>query len=115
MARALQSKSNLLLEVKKYEPPMEADGLDLDNYFCPHVKARVLDPLGNCYGGGFGSIISSVAEDLFKRVQELHDFTRVGSVKIGDAIEVPDEKDFFDLTKRIYREPCRMLYPPIWA
>lgn len=87
MARALKVKSNLLLEIHDRRQ---------SKIMPTNIVARVLDPLGNCFAP-FTDSINKIADPLYTRVQKLHEFTRVGSVRVGDAIEVPDEKKFFFL------------------
>ena len=83
MARALQVKSNLLVE------------LDANDH--KTVLARIHDPLANLFLKSTN--ISEVAEVLSERIQQLLKFTRIPSVKAGDAIEAPDQPEFFELAR----------------
>ncbi|MCK9557054.1 MAG: class II aldolase/adducin family protein [Candidatus Cloacimonetes bacterium] len=98
IARALHTKSNLLVEFKRLPGS---------------VTGTVFDPLGNCYARkwitAFGvphveSFWSSwdLAAILIDRLKVLHTFRRKSSHKIGEAIPVPDsvcKSGFFDLVR----------------
>jgi len=84
LARALKTKSNLLLEFTK-----AADG---------KWQVTVLDPLGNSFAEK-ESCMGMVEYFLGSRIVQLYQYTRVQSKTIGEALPVPDEKEFFDVAK----------------
>lgn len=90
IGRALKTKSNLLIEFRKLGNPSLVSSIK------PQIGATVLDPLGNafCFQE---TDIEKVAGVLFSRVDVLSGFRRVRSVRVGDAVEVPDEGLFFQL------------------
>ena len=82
MARALQTKSNLLVE------------LDASHRF---IAAKIHDPLGNQYTT-FDSSLSEVAEVLATRIKQLLGYTRVPSRCVGSHREVIScRPEFFGL------------------
>ena len=81
IAKALQNKSNLVVEFNKNN--------DI-------VVASVFDPLGNMFLKDETNI-GDVAASLGKRVKELLSFTRVGSVKTGESKPIPNQETFFKL------------------
>jgi hypothetical protein len=85
IGKMLRVKSNLLLEFTKND-----NGL---------FEGTVLDPLGNVFVSKTTDI-DILAKTLFDRVDELTGFTRIPSARLGDAIEVPDKKEFFKLAKQ---------------
>jgi hypothetical protein len=84
ISRALISKSNLLVEFKK------------DNSYSrdPLITATILDPLGNCFISN-SKYIHITVSTLYSRILELKKFKRIGSVRVGDSIEVPSIDEFF--------------------
>jgi hypothetical protein len=84
VARALQTKSNLLIEFTKDE-----DGV---------IASTIIDPLCNCYLEK-SIYIEDVTYCLLYRINELMSFTRIGSEQIGEAVEVPDNNAFFNDVK----------------
>jgi hypothetical protein len=74
IGRALQSKSNLLVEFWK----------SMNDKVC----ATILDPLGNCFNTGEIDI-KKLVNCLFDRIIKLLSFHRVPSRKIGYSIEIP--------------------------
>lgn len=83
IARALNTKSNLLLELNKH------DGKFL---------GTVHDPLGNIFIRKAASP-ADVFAAMERRVGELRSFTRVSSRKVGPADIIPDEAEFFDIIR----------------
>ena len=84
---ALQTKSNLLIELQK------------NNGF---VSAAVLDPLGNCFLRQTPSI-ALLATTLLKRLVVLRGFTRQSSLRIGEAVPFPEtewQTEFFAMVRR---------------
>lgn len=88
VARALQVKANLFVELTKTE-------------LTPHdIIAGVYDPLGNCFCISLD--IDKVAVALMDRVQELLRFTRIGSKVYdwGKELESPNIPDeFYNLVR----------------
>ncbi|KKL09469.1 hypothetical protein LCGC14_2565540 [marine sediment metagenome] len=82
--RALKTRSNLLIELTI-----------ADNVW----EATIWDALGNVYLQKEVDV-DKVRQVLFSRLEKLSSFTRVKSIRVGDAIEVPDEKEFFELTRQ---------------
>ena len=80
---ALSNKSNLFLEITQKD----------DIYV-----GRVLDPLGNLIHD-YSSDFSDISLSILKRSKYLKEITRVGSVKVGDAIEVPNKYEFFNFVR----------------
>jgi hypothetical protein len=62
--------------------------------------ASVMDPLGNAYCLR-ESDIYTVAAALFGRIYDLCNVTRLASERIGDAIEVPDQPEFFAIAREL--------------
>lgn len=83
IARALHSKSNLLLELKK------DSGI---------ICATLHDPLGNVFVKDEGDI-DKVRFTLLKRTHELANFTRAKSLKVGPALPPPAKSQFFNLVR----------------
>jgi len=81
---ALSIKSNLFVEFSKRE----------EKY-----QGRIIDPLGNVFLD-YTTDFSLVARVLKKRAFELLNYTRIASESIGEATEIPDEKEFFPIIKR---------------
>lgn len=84
VARALQSKSNLLLEFNKLENGM--------------INSTILDPLGNVYYNG--TDIKNMSQKLIKRLLFLMSMKRQGTIE--EKIEnynVPEEKEFFKVVE----------------
>lgn len=79
VACALRDKANLIIEKNK-------------NNF------SILDPLGNSYCTNENNL-SIIVKALMGRLILIGDYTRIGSTKIGDAIEVPNQKEFFEIAK----------------
>lgn len=80
VARALENKANLLMEIQK----------ENDSY-----NFSVIDPLGNCYCKNKQDL-DVVAMAMIKRIKELRSFTRVGSRQIESNLCNPE---FIDLIK----------------
>lgn len=83
VARALQTKSNLLVEFTKSDTMIEA---------------TILDPLCNCYAMKFTNLVD-MTEILMARAVKLLGYTRIGSERVGEAKEIPMNEAFFDLIK----------------
>jgi hypothetical protein len=81
--RALRTKSNLLVEFSNRGQ---------------RFQGRVLDPLGNVFLDHNEDFLL-VGKVLGERARELMNYTRMGSRQIGEAKEIPDEKEFFSLIK----------------
>lgn len=81
--RALKTKSNLLVEFKKYNGT---------------VSATIWDALGNVYIKE-STNIESVANTLLFRIHTVQQSKRVNSEQIGEAKEIPDEFAFFNIAK----------------
>jgi len=79
IARALQVKSNLILEF-----------IRRDN----KIVGSIFDPLGNCFANREDNV-EIFANILRKRVMKLKSFTRVNSVSIGDNIVCKDDNSEF--------------------
>jgi len=74
IARALQTKSNLLVEFIK-----QREGVD----------ANLLDPLGNCFIRSAHDP-KQLALAISGRLKQLREFTRKPSVQVGEAAPIPD-------------------------
>jgi len=85
IARALQTKSNLLLEFTR-----TPDGL---------IATTIWDALGNAYIHN-ETTPAVVIQSLFERLEYLEAAERVPSIRIGDALEVPDETEFFEIARK---------------
>lgn len=83
VGRALRTKSNLLLEFQK------KGGI---------FTATLHDPLGNIFLSD-ESRPWEVEKAIRKRIETLSSFRRIQSVKVGPRLEVPDEKEFFEIVK----------------
>lgn len=87
IGKALFSKSNLLLELSKFDIM---------------VKTTIWDPLGNVYCLNEMNI-NVVAQKLLERIKELHTLTRVPSIKIAEKetelCESSEHRCFLDLAK----------------
>jgi hypothetical protein len=81
---ALGIKSNLLVEIAG----------ERDMY-----KGRVIDPLGNVFLDSTEDF-GLVGRVVGKRSAELMDYTRIPSKRVGDRIEIPDEREFFELVAK---------------
>jgi ribulose-5-phosphate 4-epimerase/fuculose-1-phosphate aldolase len=83
VARALENKANLLVEFRKDDSK---------------ITSSIIDPLGNEWWSG--SDIDQLSTHLLKRLNKLKDYTRIGSERVGDAIQVPDSFQFFNLIRK---------------
>lgn len=81
--RALQQKSNLVIEFAK---------MDAGNF-----TMRVFDPLGTLWYQG--EDIIAMTKATCQRAYELMHFTRMPSVQVGDAKEAPDQPAFFEFAR----------------
>ncbi|UCG95072.1 MAG: class II aldolase/adducin family protein, partial [archaeon] len=80
---SLGIKSNLLLEFTKK-----------DNRY----RGRVIDPLGNVFLD-YNTDFDLVGKVLDKRANELLSYSRVPSMNIVEGVEIPNKKEFFEITK----------------
>ncbi len=62
------------------------------------VCARLFDPLGNEYKVA-PTDTQQLARVLLARIRDLRKFTRIKSVQVGPAVEVPDQEEFFKIIK----------------
>lgn len=81
--RALQQKSNLVIEFSKQESGV--------------FNMMVFDPLGTQYYNGEN--IDAMMLQLLRRAEELTHFTRVPSAQVGEAKEAPDQPAFFEFAR----------------
>lgn len=93
--QSLNLKSNLFFEFSKKS----------NNLF----NIKILDPLGNLFYDDI-SIEDSILTAIY-RVEILSNMTRVNSCQIGEAVEIPDKTDFFDLVRN-YAEVFHELINP---
>jgi hypothetical protein len=94
LGRALQTKSNLLVEFKV--------GSTFGSLNVTAIVATVYDPLGNCFIETTQSVPSLVSA-LSCRLRELREFTRVGSHQLGEAVPFPTDEcgaEFFNPVRR---------------
>ena len=77
IARALQVKANLILELTGTPQA---------------IAGTVMDPLGNCFASQETSI-EVLAYNLCARVAALREFTRVGSTRVGEGLEPHADAD----------------------
>lgn len=81
--RALDSKSNLLVEFNNSDDV---------------IKATLWDALGNVYLNNSDNI-DNVRKFIKNRIEDFGRVKRIASVQVGDSEDIPDQKDFFDLAK----------------
>lgn len=87
VARALASKSNLLLEFTK--PTPDTFGI------------TIIDPLGNVFGEPGQTDLNQVTLSLVSRMTQLIKFTRMGSRPLSDdPIPAPDVPEFYEMVRR---------------
>lgn len=83
VAKALHTKSNLLVEFSK-----------IDN----KINSSIIDPLGNEFYNGFE--IDCMAKELVERTLFLYSLKRVNSIKLdAKKFEVPLKEDFFKIVE----------------
>ena len=88
--RALRKHANLILEIRSgFSVPYI-----LDTAYC----GRLYDPLGNVFCDWTENFYE-IGKAIGRRTKELYGFTRFGSTCVGDAIETPEETDFFRLIR----------------
>lgn len=97
IARMLKVKANLLVEFTR-------ESVNLP------VLATVLDPLGNAYCMKVQDI-HGLAIALIERIRSLLCFTRAESVKVGEALPIPDETEFFEIGKRLAETFHTLVHP----
>jgi ribulose-5-phosphate 4-epimerase/fuculose-1-phosphate aldolase len=93
--KALESKANLVFEFNRQS----------ENIF----SVRVFDPLGNVYYEGI-----DVFDCMFfalHRLEYLLSIKRIGSVKVGEACDVPNKEDFFAYIKECAEEFHKIINP----
>lgn len=83
VGRMFQARANLSLIIETASP----------------FRASILDPLGNMYLDHEDDV-AVVAEKLVDRVNALMGFTRMGSTRVGEAINTPHEEFFFEVIRR---------------
>jgi hypothetical protein len=86
IARALDAKANLLLEIQG-EPK--------------HLTGTILDPLGNVYASKEADV-EVLAKALTQRIVMLKNFTRVASHSVGEALPhppTPELEEFLELVR----------------
>lgn len=81
IGRALDSKSNLLVE---FTGPKT------------NTEATILDPLGNAFQYRCKSI-KTVAYTLYQRLSILSKFTRISSASLEKELPIPEDKEFFTI------------------
>jgi len=62
------------------------------------ILASIYDPLGNCFSKNEDDVFT-VSLDLTMRIQDIMSYGRIGSECIGDAVEIPNEEEFFNISK----------------
>lgn len=88
--RALKKHANLIVEVNSR--------IITSNPLEKRFLGRLLDPLGNVFCD-WTENFHVLGKSIGKRIKELRTFTRFGSNRVGDAVEVPEETEFFELVK----------------
>jgi hypothetical protein len=78
ISRALQTKSNLIIEFWQSTTNM--------------INVTILDPLGNCFIINEVNI-EKVVYSLFNRIVELLSFHRIPSIKVGDSFKIPSPEN----------------------
>lgn len=81
--RALEAKSNLVIEFQKTEYGI--------------FTMRAFDPLGAVWYTG--TAIADCAKAVMNRLVFLKSITRIGSRSMGEAINVPEQPPFFEIVK----------------
>jgi hypothetical protein len=84
VARMLNTRSALLVEFTEKDD---------------RLLGTIHDPLGNVF---IEKCVTpkTIYSVLLRRALKLRSFTRVGSIKVGSAIKVPNEEHFFNLVKK---------------
>ena len=80
--RALEVKANLCVVFSKEDPI---------------YTMSIMDPLGNSWYYGFG--INECCNVLKEKIEYLSGITRQGTIHKEGNIEIPDEKEFFDIVR----------------
>jgi hypothetical protein len=93
--RALGIKANLFVEFKKED----------------RIFGRVIDPLGNMFID-WTEDIGKIGEAITKRLITISSFSRVGSVKVGEIVNIPDNQEFFTLVRRAADEFHKLIEKP---
>ena len=84
-ARMLSVKTNLCLVFTKNDSGI--------------IEGTVIDPLLNGFTNKEPDV-EAVTRAIVQRISKLLSYTRVGSIRGGDAIEVPDNNEFFEIARR---------------
>lgn len=74
------------------------------------VETTVIDPLGNKFTDKSTSI-ADVATVVVNRAIELAKFTRAGSTKVGEKLEVPNEEKFFAKAREFADKFHELIHP----
>lgn len=85
IARMLKARANMALTIDSPAP----------------FHASIIDPLGNAFCHGEGNV-QKVADTLWERTVRLNSFTRMGSIRVGDAIPVqstPEIEQFIETVR----------------
>jgi hypothetical protein len=112
VSRMLKVKSNLMVEFRMESRDMDAEEMIERPGWAPkpHIVASILDPLNNVYCMKEADV-KKVAAALTKRIKQLLNMKRVGSVKVGDALPVPDERRFFEIGKNLAETFHSLIHP----
>jgi hypothetical protein len=94
VAHALRLKSNLVVQFW-HDAPYFQSGVPPGK---KQVYFRIFDPLGNEYHSNRTSP-KQLARVILARTRDLTKFTRVRSVRVGDAVEVPNQEKFFQIIR----------------
>lgn len=97
---ALGMKANLMIEFTV--------GLALQGSPKP-FRMQLLDPL--CNQWAYTADIQSLASSLMSRLYFLKDVTRVGTERLGEAIEVPDQSEFFEIVRLHAKTFHELIHP----
>jgi len=98
--RALEKHANLFLEIR--------DGFSVPGMLDTAYCGRLLDPLGNVFCN-WTENFNELGKAIGQRIRQLLSFNRFGSICAGDAIETPEESEFFALVKSAATEFQRLI------
>lgn len=113
IAHALRLKSNLLVQFHRGAPYA-------DMAFEKGKKAvfaHIYDPLGNIYAPCETAANDPISDPqqlarlLLARIRDLRKFTRLRSVRVGPAVEIPNQEEFFKLAKEYGAQFHKLLNP----